>query len=80
MTQDLSRDIGTHGAKIEALERDISLMRGDLHRMSAKLDEINSTLAEAKGGWRTIMWISGASAAVGGLIAKIAPALFHLPR
>ena len=73
MTAELQRDLGKHDAQIEALERDMQEMKADLRRMFDKLDQINNTLSEAKGGWRTMMWIAGASAAAGGLIAKLLP-------
>jgi chromosome segregation ATPase len=73
MTAELQRDLGKHDAQIEALERDMQEMKADLRRLFDKLDQINNTLSEAKGGWRTMMWIAGASAAAGGLIAKFLP-------
>ena len=71
MTAELQRDLGKHDAQIEALERDMQEMKADLRRMFEKLEQINTTLSEAKGGWRTLMWVAGASAAAGGLIVKI---------
>lgn len=73
MTAELQRDLGKHDAQIEALERDMQEMKADLRRVFDKLDQINDTLSEAKGGWKTMMWIAGASAAAGGLIAKFVP-------
>lgn len=75
MNTEFQRDLGKHDAQIEALERDIQLLRKDLIRVFEKLDQINTTLATAKGGWKTMMWVAGASAALGGFIVKIAPIL-----
>lgn len=75
MTAELQRDLGKHDAQIEALERDMQEMKADLRRMFEKLEQINTTLSEAKGGWRTLMWVAGASAAAGGLIVKIGAAV-----
>jgi len=75
MTAELQRDLGKHDAQIEALERDMQEMKADLRRMFSKLDQISETLSEAKGGWRTLMWVAGCSAAAGGLIAKFLPFL-----
>lgn len=72
MNAEVQRDLGKHDAQIEALERDIMLMRKDLIKVFEKLDQINTTLATAKGGWKTMMWVAGGSAAVGGLLVKIA--------
>lgn len=73
MTAELQRDLGKHDAQIEALERDMKEMKADLRRVFDKLEQINTTLSEAKGGWRTLMWVSGCSAAAGGLIVKFLP-------
>jgi hypothetical protein len=73
MTAELQRDLGKHDAQIEALERDMKEMKADLRRVFEKLEQINTTLSEAKGGWRTMMWVAGASAAAGGLISKFLP-------
>ena len=75
MTPEFQRDLGKHDAQIEALERDVHEMRKDMRRLFEKLEEINTTLATAKGGWRTLMWVAGASAAAGGLIVKALPFL-----
>lgn len=34
---------------------------------SVQLGEILEKLSEAKGGWRTLMWLGGAAAGLGGL-------------
>lgn len=73
MTAEFQRDLGKHDAQIEALERDMQEMKADLRRVFEKLDQINNTLSEAKGGWKTMMWIAGASAAAGGMIVKFIP-------
>jgi len=45
------------------LEKEVHLLRQDVARVYEKLDEINTTLATAKGGWRTLMMIGGAAGA-----------------
>lgn len=64
----------------EEVQRDLGRMEAQISSMCHKLDAletevrvISSTLSEARGGWRILMLVSGASAAVGGLIAKFAP-------
>ena len=39
-----------------------------LSLLTTKLDAVSTTLSEARGGWRTLLWLSGASAAVAGLV------------
>lgn len=64
----LQRDIGKLEAKTEGLEERLS-------RMEGKLDAVAETLSEAKGGWKTLLMMAGASGAVGALIGKFLPFL-----
>ena len=66
MTEAMQRDLGRLEAQMENVVKTLS----DLEK---QVSEISHTLAEARGGWRTLMWVSGASATIGGLIAKFAP-------
>lgn len=78
------RDIGRHDAQIEALERDVKRMREEMHEMrtefTAELRAINATLSEARGGWKIMMMVGGASATIGALSYKIVSAFQWLPR
>jgi hypothetical protein len=38
---------------------------------SLQLSEILEKLSEAKGGWRTLMWLGGGAATIGGLITWV---------
>jgi len=80
MSAEVQRDLGKHDAQIEALEKDITEMRKDLRKVYDKLDEINTTLATAKGGWKTMMWVAGGSAAVGGFVMKALPVFNWTPK
>lgn len=55
--------------RLEAIVDDIREIKEALkvHTASvdARLTKIESTLSEARGGWRVIMWIGGAGAALG---------------
>lgn len=64
--QEVQRDLGR-------MEAQIASMCQKLDKLDREVEAISSTLAEARGGWRTLMWVSGASATIGGLIAKFAP-------
>ena len=61
---EMARDIGRHDAQIETLQADMAEMKKDVH-------EIKLMLAEAKGGWRTLMAVGGFAAAVGAGLAKL---------
>lgn len=63
--QDLSRDMGKHGAQIENLEREVNALRADIR-------EIREILDQANGGWRVLMWVAGASSASGAVISWFA--------
>ena len=69
MTQEIHRELGAHDARLDALEREIQALRDDNKRIFEKLDTINTTLSEAKGGWRTLMWVGGASGVLGAAIS-----------
>lgn len=61
----MARDIGRHDAQIETLQADMALVKNDVH-------EIKMMLAEAKGGWRTLMAVGGFAAFIGAMLAKVA--------
>lgn len=60
--------LGQHEAEIARLREEMAQMREDVHA-------IKLMLAEAKGGWRVIMLVAGASGAVGAALAKFLPIL-----
>ena len=80
MEHEMIRDLGKHDAQIEALNNRVDVLHQDLQKVMEKLSSIENTLSEAKGGWRTLMFVSGMSAAVGGMIEKVATWLQFLPR
>ena len=64
--QAVQRDLGRLDAQVATLVATVAAQ-------SIELAKINSTLSEAKGGWRLLMLVGGASATVGGLIVKFFP-------
>ncbi len=62
---EIARDLGRHDAQIETLQADMALVKNDVH-------EIKMMLAEAKGGWRTLMAVGGFAAFIGAMLAKVA--------
>ena len=71
MSQEIHRELGSHEARLDSMEKDILAMRADMRRIFEKLDTINSTLSEAKGGWRTLMMVGGAGVALGGMLNSL---------
>ncbi len=65
---DVHRDIGRHDEAIDTLKDEVSAMRADLA-------EIKQMMAQAKGGWRTLMAVGGVAGAVGAALVKM---LAHL--
>lgn len=47
-----------------------------LRQMSREITTMREQMAEARGGWRMLLMLGGASAAVGGLLATILPQVF----
>jgi len=91
MGEEVQRDLGKHEAQIEALERDVRDLRDEIAELrrefsgmradfTTALATINATLSEAKGGWRVLMMVGGASAAVGGLVVKLSAWFNTLPK
>ncbi len=66
MTSDVQRDLGRMEAQIETLVAQVT-------QLNAKVDAIDKTLSEAKGGWRMLLLVGGAAGAIGGLIGKFLP-------
>ncbi len=72
----IHHDLGRHDAQIEALQEQVKQLHADMQAMNVTLNQINTTLSEAKGGWKTLMLVGGIAAAVGATFSKLA-AWFH---
>ena len=64
--QAVQRDLGRLDAQVATLVATVAAQ-------SVELAKINNTLSEARGGWRMMMLVSGASATIGGLVVKFIP-------
>jgi len=67
-----ARELATHAANIKHLQEDMDKLISDVNDIKASLQSIQSTLAEAKGGWRMLMLIGGASGTVGAALTQLA--------
>jgi hypothetical protein len=47
---------------LESQNRTLEAQNSVLAELTRELSEIKTTLAEARGGWKTLLWIGGASA------------------
>lgn len=76
---ELHRDIGRHDAQIEALQQQVAQLHTDMGAMLTQLQEIHRTLAEARGGWKTLMAVAGLASAVTAVVVKGVSWLASLP-
>ena len=49
-------------------DQQIDDLRKSIEDLSRKIDGISETMSEAKGGWRILMMVGGASGAIGGTL------------
>lgn len=64
MSEQLHRDFGRLEGKVDGQQT-------QLDEMKRKVDEMHRALMQAQGGWRVMVMVGGASAAVGAFIAKV---------
>lgn len=72
MTDDTQRTLGEYGAKIEALQDDVTGLRTDVKT-------IMLTLAEARGGWKTLVAVGTVAGAIGAVGAKVVSWAVSMP-
>jgi len=66
------QDIARLEAEVAHLSRTVEQLSRTVADLSATLHSINITLAEARGGWRTMLIVGGAASALGGAITWVA--------
>jgi hypothetical protein len=66
MTDDVQRDLGRMEAQITALISQVSAL-------NIKVDAIDKTLSEARGGWRMLLVVGGVAGTIGGIVGKLLP-------
>ena len=67
-----ARELATHAADIKHLQDDMDKMLESMKAMQVTLTAIDHTLSEAKGGWKVLMLVGGASGAATALLVKLA--------
>lgn len=70
-TTELHRDVGKHDAQIESLQQQVAQLHADMRSIISQLQNINDTLSQAKGGWRTLMAVAGAASAATAILGKL---------
>ena len=66
-----ARELATHASDIKHLQDDMDKMLENMKTMQATLTAIDKTLSEAKGGWRMLMLLAGASGTVGAGVVQL---------
>lgn len=67
------RELATHAADIKHLQEDMDRLVATVAEMQKLLVCIDKTLSEAKGGWKMLMLVGGAS----GVLSAVAVKLIH---
>lgn len=73
----LERVIGGLEAQVHSMGNAIALLTNKVDTLDDKLDGVEKTLSEARGGWRTLIWIAGAAGSVGAALSYLAS--FFIP-
>lgn len=66
-----ARELATHASDIAHLQSDMDKMSADMEEIKKTLVSINSTLSEAKGGWRVLLMVAGASGTIGAALVQV---------
>jgi prefoldin subunit 5 len=66
-----ARELATHASNIQHLQEDMDKMVAEMAEIKITLKNIEKTLSEAKGGWRTLMAIGGGVSVITGVIGLI---------
>jgi hypothetical protein len=58
------RELAEHGIEIKHIQTDVDTLMGDMEELKKRLDAIESTLNEIKGGWKVFIFIAGIASAM----------------
>ena len=67
---DHSLEIGKLQEQVAAVRRDNDRMADSLERIEKDVREMAAVIHEAKGGWKVLVGVAGASGVLGGLITS----------
>ena len=65
-----ARELATHASDIAHLQNDMDKLVASVAAMQKTLSDIEKTLSEARGGWKVLMLVGGASGALGAMLVK----------
>lgn len=79
MSDEIHRDLGRHDAQIEAMQGQIKALSREVDEVLKQLVQINQTLSEAKGGWKTLLAVGGFASAITAIAIKVKSWIQALP-
>ena len=68
---EVARELATHAIEIAYLKQSNERILAELQALRTQLTAVQNTLSEARGGWRALMLVGGASASFGALLSEI---------
>ena len=73
MTNEIAtaRELATHASDIKHLQDDMDKLMQDMNDVKLTLASIQATLSEAKGGWKVMMLLGGASSVLGASLVQL---------
>jgi prefoldin subunit 5 len=66
-----ARELATHASDIKHLQDDMDKMLSNMKEMQTTLSAIDKTLSEARGGWKVLMLVGGASSVMGAGLVQL---------
>lgn len=64
----VERELAIHETEIKHLQADMDKLVQDMEDIKKTLNNINTTLAEARGGWKVLMMLGGAGGVLGSAV------------
>lgn len=58
------RELAEHGVEIKHIQTDVDTLMEDMNELKKRLDAIENTLNEIKGGWKVFIFIAGVGSAL----------------
>jgi chromosome condensin MukBEF ATPase and DNA-binding subunit MukB len=74
MAEISAREFGQLETEVKHLRGEVENLVKTLDTMAGQIREMRDAMAQAKGGWKTVMTLVSISGAIGALIAKFYPA------
>lgn len=74
MSESITRDslqIARLEEQVRTINRDMQAQTMQLEAMQLQLGKVLDALNQASGGWKTLMWLGGAAAVVGGAVSWV---------